>query len=96
MRISLNPNRSTGRPTSDPHQIAKNLKAPCGSFSDRLDFGKMPSWTTYPGSLFPHFRSIRFHETPEPAIRAMVEQPEQPGNDGAVYRTIPQLRNDPR
>ena len=48
MRISLNPNRSTGRPTSGPHQIAKNLKAPSGSFSDRLDFGKIPSRLSIP------------------------------------------------
>ena len=54
------------------------------------------SFTDLHGSLFPHLRSIRSHETSQPSIRAMVEQPEQPGDDGAVYRTIPQLRNDPR
>ena len=103
MKISLNPNRSTGRPTSDPQRIAPNRKEPQTTLW--VLFGSTRLWedsfTDLHGSLFPHLlfsqlRSTLTHETPQPPIRAMVEQPEQPRNDGTVYRTIPQLRNDPR
>jgi hypothetical protein len=86
MRISLNPNRSTGRSTSDPHRIAKKSKPPSGSFSDRLDFGKIPSRTFT--ALYSH---TSYSHTSDPS-HGGTTRPTQVGGDIYLNRSRDQIR----